>query len=215
MAQLNLRVVDLYRGDKVENLQKAADFGIWGVIHRATWGTDDDDAKQYRAVREAAQKAGLLWGAYHFGTKQDVPTQVKKFLDLAKPDKDTLVALDYEQSNTHPELKMQLTHARDFMQRIADKLGRKPVIYSGHNLKEDLGSKVDAFFGSHRLWLADYRKNWSVQKSWKTYWLRQYTDNKNKNPPNQVPGIPGDSKGNLDCNTYESTREKLAAEWAS
>jgi hypothetical protein len=30
-----------------------------------------------------------------------------------------------------------------------------------------------------------------------------------------VPGIPGDSKGNLDCNSYDGTRAHLVAEWAS
>jgi len=51
------------------------------------------------------------------------------------------------------------------MTRVADKLGRKPVLYSGHLIKEKLGNKTDAFFGSHRLWLAQYGPDPVVQKS--------------------------------------------------
>jgi len=214
MANYNLRVVDIHADIRVESFKKAADFGIWGVIHRASWGLQFTDAK-YAQRRTPVKTAGLLWGAYHFGSNENVKDQVKAFLDAAKPDENTLVALDYEKSNWRPDLKMDIPQAREFMERIAEKLGRKPVIYSGHNLKEDLGARADPFFASHRLWLADYRVNWPMQSSWKTYWLHQYTDKKTKNPPNTVPGLPGNAKGNLDCNSYEGTRDRLQAEWSS
>ena len=53
------------------------------------------------------------------------------------------------------------------------------------------------------------------KRSWGKYWLWQYTDNTKGIEPNQVPGIPGNSKGNLDCNSYDGTRAHLVAEWAS
>jgi hypothetical protein len=31
---VNLRVVDIYHGDRVSSFKKAADFGIWGIIHK-------------------------------------------------------------------------------------------------------------------------------------------------------------------------------------
>jgi hypothetical protein len=49
----------------------------------------------------------------------------------------------------------------------------------------------------------------------KDNWLWQYTDNTKGIKPNRVPGIPGDSKGNLDCNSYDGTRAQLNDEWAS
>src|SRR5437588_710838 len=55
----------------------------------------------------------------------------------------------------------------------------------------------------------------TVQKSWDTFWLWQYTDSVAGTPPNHMPGIPGDANGNLDCNSYLGTREQLAAQWAS
>lgn len=63
--------------------------------------------------------------------------------------------------------------------------------------------------------LAQYGSNPKVQKSWKKYWLWQYTDSKTGLKPNEVPGLPGDSKGNLDCDSYEGAQTQLKAEWAS
>src|SRR5262249_49872639 len=59
------------------------------------------------------------------------------------------------------------------LEGIAEKLGLKPVLYSGHLIKEKLGNKKDPFFGAHRLWLAHYSPNPTVQKSWTRYWLWQ------------------------------------------
>src|SRR5262249_49179643 len=82
-------------------------------------------------------------------------------------------------------------------------------------IKEKLSNRNDPFFGSHRLWLAQYSQNPEVQKSWSTYWLWQYADKKSGLQPNQVPGLPGDSKGNLDCDSYAGTQAQLKSEWAS
>jgi lysozyme len=146
-APINLRVVDLYQGDRVASFQKAADSGIWGIIHKATTGATGKDGK-YRQRRSSALEAGLLWGAYHWGTNADVAKQVDNFLKTANPDDQTLVALDFE------DIRMTLAQARDFIGLVAQKLGRKPILYSGHLIKEKLGNKNDSFFGSHRLWLA-------------------------------------------------------------
>ena len=85
---VNLRVVDIYHGDRVSSFKKAADFGIWGIIHKATTGATGKDAK-YPTRRNPAGNAALLWGAYHWGTKADVAKQVKNFLDYAEPDQRT------------------------------------------------------------------------------------------------------------------------------
>lgn len=152
----------------------------------------------------------MLWGAYHWGTGVNVAKQVDNFLTTAKPDDQTLVALDFE------DKRMTLSQAREFMTRVAEKLGRKPVFYSGHLIKDRLGNRVDDFWGAHRLWLAHYNANPTVQKSWKKYWLWQYTDGKlGPKPDEVVPGLPGDSSGHLDRDSYEGTRAQLKTEWAS
>jgi len=211
MASINLHVIDIYHGDKVTSFKDAAKAGIWGVIHKATTGATGSDP-QYAKRRKPALDAGLLWGAYHWGTGADVSAQVDNFLKVAKPDDQTLVALDYE------DKKMSLAQAREWLTLIEERLGRKAVLYSGHLIKDKLGNKNDSFFGAHRLWLAHYNPKPVVQKSWKKYWIWQYTDGTDSNPqlvPKKVPGIPGDAKGNLDCDSYDGTKAQLIADWAS
>jgi GH25 family lysozyme M1 (1,4-beta-N-acetylmuramidase) len=211
MADINLRVVDLYHLDNVTSFQQAADSGLWGVIHKATTGaTGQDDA--YAKRRQAVLDAGMLWGAYHWGTNADVGQQVDNFLAVAQPDDATLVALDFEETAGN---QMTLDQARQFLTLVAGRLGRKPVLYCGGLFKTDMGSTKDAFFGSHRLWLAQYGPTPQPQASWSAAWLWQYTDSKTGPQPNQVPGIPGDTAGNLDCNSYSFTKEQLTSEWAS
>ena len=213
MVTISFHVVDLYHLDIVTSFADAAAAGTWGVIHKATTGGTGKDS-MYAQRRPQALDAGLLWGAYHWGTAHEpVSDQVDNFLEVAQPDANTLVALDYEETQGN---QMTLDQAREFLTLLEARLGRKAVLYSGGLIKGQLGSTVDPFFGSHRLWLAQYGTlNPSVQKSWQTYWLWQYTDSTAGTPPNHMPGIPGDANGNLDCNSYLGTREQLAAEWAS
>jgi len=211
MATINLRVVDLYHLDNVTSFQQASDSGLWGIIHKATTGgTGQDD--EYANRRQPALDAGLLWGAYHWGTNADVQSQVDNFLSVAKPDDATLVALDFEETEGN---QMTLDQARQFLTLVEAQLGRKPVLYCGGLFKTDMGSTNDPFFGSHRLWLAQYGSKPVPQASWSSIRLWQYADSKTGLQPNQVPGIPGDDSGNLDCNSYNFTKEQLTGEWAS
>src|SRR5207244_2743501 len=125
-------------GDKVTSFQTAADAGIWGIIHKATTGAGGRDDK-YASRRTAAVGAGLLWGAYHWGTKTDVPGQVKNFLEYANPDSSTLVALDFERTGDNT---MTIDQAREFLGLVTDKIGRKAIIYSGDLVKSNLGNRV-------------------------------------------------------------------------
>ncbi len=211
MATINFHVVDLYQFDRVTDFSQAADGGIWGVIHKATTGATGRD-KQYADRRKQAKSTGLLWGAYHWGTSARVRDQVDNFMKTADPDDETLVALDYESDRRH---QMTLDQAREFLSALDEMLGRKAVLYSGHLIKEQLGGRKDAFFGSHRLWLAQYGERPSVQRSWDQCWLWQYTDNRKGLNPNRVVGIPGNAEGDLDCNSYGGSQDDLKKEWAS
>jgi len=205
------RVVDISHGDNVTSFANAKQAGLVAVIHKATTGASGrDDA--YKARRKDAGKAGLLWGAYHWGTAAKPEDQVNNFLEWADPDKASLVALDYEST---PGNQMTLAQARDFLTILADKLKRKAVIYGGDLLKERLGNKKDTFFGGHRLWLAQYGSHPVVQPSWDKFWLWQYTDGEAGPDPKTIAGIPGDSKGRLDCDHYMGTNAQLTEDWAS
>lgn len=205
-------IVDIYHYDTVRNFEEARTGGVLGVIHKATTGQSGRD-DQYAARRRAATDAVLLWGAYHWGTGAPATAQVDNFLTAAEPDETTLVALDFEET---PGNQMTLGRAREFLELIEEKLGRKAVIYSGSTIKNALGHSRDAYFGSHRLWLAQYGAKPDVQASWDNYWLWQFTEGKASDPRRRrVPGIPGNSAGELDCNYYPFTADQLESEWAS
>jgi GH25 family lysozyme M1 (1,4-beta-N-acetylmuramidase) len=207
---INLMVVDLYHGDQVESFAAAAQAGIRGIIHKASQGAEEVDPR-YAERRSAALGAGLLWGAYHFGTGVDVDTQVANFLRAAQPDANTLVALDYEPNGSDT---MSLAQARAFLESVAAQLGRSPVLYGGSLIKEQLGEADDAFFAAHRLWLAEYGPVPRPPASWRSAWLWQYSGDGIGPDPKTVAGIPG-AGGAVDCNSYAGTPDQLAAEWAS
>ena len=207
---INLVVVDLYHGDRVESFAAAAASGIRGIIHKASQGADDVDPL-YAERRSAALGAGLRWGAYHFGTGAEVDAQVANFVQAAQPDAGTLVALDYEPNG--PDT-MTLPQARAFLVGVAAQLGRRPVLYSGSLIKEQLGEEEDAFFGAHRLWLAEYGPVPRPPRSSRSAWLWQYSGDGIGPDPKTVPGIPG-AGGAVDCNSYDGTADQLIAEWAS
>lgn len=199
-------VIDIYHGNAVDSFAQARAAGVLGIIHKATTGQTGKD-KAYTDRRRDAEAAGLLWGAYHWGTNAPVAAQVDNFLMKAQPDENTLVALDYE---LDAKFQMSFDQAREFLERIHEKLGRRAVLYSGHLIKEKLGNRVDPFFGAHRLWLAEYNPTAKVQKSWSSYWLWQYAEK-----ASTVPGIPGNTAGSIDYNHFNGTEDQLRAEWAS
>ena len=205
-------VVDIYHGDNVTSFVQARNAGVLGVIHKATTGaTGRDDF--YKTRRALAAAAGLLWGAYHWGTAAAADLQVENFLSWAEPDANTLVALDFESSAGN---QMSLGRAKEFLSLIEERLGRKAVLYSGNTLKEALGTSIDAFFGQHRLWLAQFSAVPQAQASWNAPWLWQFTSGKADDRNRRiVSGMPGNAAGELDCNNYKGDVATLQAEWAS
>ena len=210
MEPIRLMVVDLYHGDRVASFARARQAGIYGIIHKASEGAGMVDPR-YSLRRMRARRAGLLWGAYHFGNSDAVEAQVDNFLKAAAPDNHTLVALDYEDNGA---ATMSLDQARQFLSAIESRLGRKAVLYSGNLIKQQLGGRPDPFFASHRLWLAEYGPVPRVPPGWSQQWLWQYSGDGIGPEPRTVAGIPG-AGGCIDCNTYERTPADLAAEWAS
>src|SRR5258707_1948930 len=92
---INPMVVDLYHGDTVSSFEAARQFGIRGVIHKATEGLTDTD-HAYAGRRVGAPDAGLLLGAYHFLRPGNPVAQADHFVGIAEPDPPTLTVLDHE-----------------------------------------------------------------------------------------------------------------------
>jgi hypothetical protein len=78
MVQSNI-VVDLSHHNGEVDLGEARDAGIVGIIHKATQGETFADAA-YAGNRKKAADAGLLWGAYHFGSGGD---DVKRLISFS------------------------------------------------------------------------------------------------------------------------------------
>ena len=207
----NLKVIDISHHNTVDpgGFEKMYAFGIRGVIFKATQGVAyiDPTAKP-RA--EAAKKAGLLIGFYHFATADDVDLQVKHFLDVAGADANTLMALDHEPNKGN---ELDLDGAQAFLESARDQLGRKLVLYSGNLIKEQLGDADSEFFGSHKLWLAHYNNKPKWPPAWDNYFLHQFSGDGVNNNEITVPGInPGNQ---IDMDSYAGTDEELTNEWAS
>lgn len=199
-------VVDISHHNGNVNLAQAKQAGIVGVIHKATQGTNLIDNK-YQANRQQAQAAGLLWGAYHFGSLGDGAHQADFFLETANPDPQTLLVLDYE---PNANVTMTLDQARAFVQRVQQSTGRFPGLYSGSLIKQQLGGKpADPVLAQCFLWLAQYAAApTNVPPTWATWTFWQYTDGNVGPQPHSVPGI-----GNCDRDQFNGTLDGLQKLW--
>jgi lysozyme len=108
----------------------------------------------------------LLWGAYHYGTRQyPGDQQAAAFLAAAQPGPATLMALDFEPNTRHPSNTMTLNQAEAFVQAVYQATGRLPLVYThpvwangGTYAGLSLGEAVapHSMLARCDLWLADY-----------------------------------------------------------
>ncbi len=199
--------IDLSHWDPAKDYSQVKAAGIVGVIYKATDDISYTDPT-YRDQKAAAKAAGLKWGSYHFAHPGSVQGQVSNYLAFAAPEPDEIFCLDWEVAN---DGTMSATEAQQWITGVEDALGRgtQCVVYSGNVAKEQIHG-VNAFLGKRRLWLAQYSATPSVQLSWPTYWLWQFTDGQVGPTPHSVPGV-----GPCDISTYKGSAEALAKEWAT
>jgi lysozyme len=198
-------VVDISHHNGHVDFVKAKESGLIGVIQKATQGQSGVD-KTYDTNRQAALRAGLLWGAYHFATGSDGIRQAENFLKVAAPDKDTLLVLDFEPNPTGPS--MDLVEAHAFVTRVQESTGRYPGFYSGHYIKQLLGNRSDPLLAKCWFWLAQYGNTAVVPANWSTWTLWQYTDGNAGPEPHEVPGI-----GSCDRDKFNGDQAQLEALW--
>ena len=203
-------VIDISHHNGNVNLTKAAADGILGVIIKATQGQSGSDP-QYKANRKKAIDAGLLYGAYHFGTSSDGLKQADNFLTVVSSTGDdprkVLLVLDFESNPAGPS--MDLEEARSFVTHINDKTGRFPGFYSGHDIKAVLGSSKDPILSQCWFWLAQYGPTPVVPPNWPTWTMWQYTDGANGPQPHSVAGV-----GACDRDKFNGTAAQLKKLWA-
>jgi lysozyme len=200
-------VIDLSHHNANVDFARIRADGVAGVIHKATQGTGFVD-KKYAPRRPDAEAAGLLWGAYHFGTGDDVDAQVSHFLDTVKPDGSFVLVLDFEKNTTPPMNSMSLDQAKDFLTAIEQQTGQQPVLYTGSFLTDSSGSAAIPDIAQYRVWWARYSNAPHLHATWPNFWLWQYSDGRNGQQQNEVDGV-----GPCDCNTFDGDETALRNSW--
>src|SRR5262249_3540677 len=207
--QFNPVIVDLSHFDDVTDWDQVKDFGILGVINKATEGTGVVD-KTYKVRRQPTTDHDILYGAYHFLRPGDPDDQADHFLDVALSVSDPdsiLLALDHEDPH------VSLDNAKQWLQRVFDKTGRRAVLYSGFLIKQQLGNGNDPFLAQHRLWLSHFSNNPVCPPNWDAPWIIQFTGDGKGPGPHEVPGIT--IEGGIDLNHYGGSADQLKQEWAA
>jgi lysozyme len=202
--------------------------GIMGVIHEASYPPFARDA-DYSLRQQAATRAGLLWGAYHYGNATDPVRQADHFLrvvssawaqaDPASRPAGVLLVLDFEKNGHYPGGTMRVDQAIAFVERIRERTGKYPGIYSGeYHMQKTLGSpKVSPTYkGVLRncwLWLANYGARPQVAAPWSYWHLWQYTgDGKCRLPGSGYPKSVANIR-KAERNIFYGTRTALEVFW--
>jgi len=181
---VNLSHYDLMRPD----FDRMKAEGIIGVIHEASYPRFERDAS-YGTRQTAAARAGLMWGAYHFGDATDPIRQAEHFLSVVEsnwrgPGLQTggvLLVLDFEKNGHYPGGSMRVDQAVTFAERIRQRTGKYPGIYSNeYRLRQVLNSP--SVTASQRdiltncwLWIANYHTEPRATSTWSHWTLWQYT----------------------------------------
>lgn len=170
-------VIDISHNVRVSDFNLVRRSNILGVIHKASEGGDWFDPS-YTSRRRQAEAAGLLWGSYHFGTRQySGEQQAAAFLSITQPGPNTLMALDLEPNEGNPRNTMRLAQAEAFVLAIHRATGRLPIVYTHPKWANGVrygraGMTLDApvtsssVVGRCDLWLADYREEPEVPFAW-------------------------------------------------
>ena len=208
MGLLNA-IIDLSHHNTVTSFADAKAAEVVGVIHKATQGTEFTDAT-YDQHRAAAKGAGLLWGAYHFARRGDIPGQVDHFLSVANLSPDELVVLDFEPNST--EGTMSLGEAERFITLVQQRIGRPPGLYSGQSFLTDVvGKKTTTALAQAWLWMARFASiPPTPPPAWQDFALWQYTDGNVGMQPHQVLGI-----GRCDRDKFNGDETTLRTLWSN
>jgi lysozyme len=202
-------VVDLSHHNEKVDLAKAKANGIGGVIHKCSQGSGFVDLG-FAGRRKAAAAAGLLWGAYHFGTSADPVSQARFFLKTADPGPQVLVVLDFEMNEAQPRNTMTISQARAFVRTVEEARGVSVGLYGGAFLHKALGSTIDPALSGCWLWWAQYGPEAHIPSNWSRWTLWQYTDGHHGHAPLSVHGI-----GSCDRDQFSGTARDLFDRWST
>lgn len=212
-------VADLAHFNPV-NFAELKDAGIRGVIHKARQGIGYGDPMYGRRMA-AAKTAGLLWGAYDFATGDPVAANATAFLSFANLGAADLAVLDFEDNTAS---QMSGDQAYEWLDRVAQKLGRAPAIYGGNRIREQIKPDDPKWIDMAKVvrqWQCRYVKLAPADNAdlfrivppippWTATFLIQYTGDGVGPTPHTVPGL----QNGADLDAFDGTPDQLAAAWA-
>ena len=216
---VNMSHYDLMRVDFVGMKRQ----GIVGVIHEASYPSFECDA-YYRTRQQQATRAGLLWGAYHFGDASDPIKQADHFLRCVgtPPPTGTLLVLDFEKNHYGKRRSMRVDQAVAFVERIRERTGKYPGVYmSEYRIKEMLfGPRVTPAqrrtLTNCWLWIANYQFEPRNTAPWRGWRLWQYTgDGKSKHRPRSMYPLGIANIKHAERNIFRGTDAALETFWAN
>lgn len=216
-AQLEILGID------VSNLNPPTDWKITAKSKRATFAfvkasegetwKDSDFATNWSGMKSA----GIIRGAYHFfRPNKSVDKQVANYLSMVgKLDKGDLPpVLDLEnfpdsvkeQWEAIPTVAERVKISKDWLTQIEQKLGKKPIIYTGPSFWAELMGDTQALV-EYPLWIANYKDDYKTSKpivpanNWggKGYTFWQFTE------AGSVMGV----KGVVDRNIFNGNLAEL------
>ena len=167
------------------------------ALSKVSEGLGAADREFGRARWKAMRDVGLVHGVYHFARPQrgrDPKDEVKEFLGLVEragglQDGDLVPVLDIEDFGAAGKLnpRQTLEWARGFVEEVHHRIGRRPIIYTGHFWRESMGNPPDDL--GCQLWLAAYVKDPKpfIPTAWseKGYAIWQHTET------GSTGGVPG------------------------
>lgn len=199
-------VIDVSHFDNSPDWTKVKAAGIQAVIHKATQGLHYVD-KTFASAKVDVPGAGMLWGAYHFGTGDGTGAeQAQFFLDTVQPDAQTLLSIDFEPNPSGTTMSLQ--QMLDWIDVVQKATGRWPVVYGGKSLLFGaIGSTQQPALAQCPLWVAQYTSaaapSGIPSQVWKDWTLWQYTET------GQIDGIDV----NVDRERYNGTADALSSSW--
>jgi lysozyme len=202
--------------------------GILAVIHEATYPPFTADA-YYSARQQAAARNGLLWGAYHFANASDPVRQADHYLSvvsrawsqadpLSRPS-GVLLVLDFEKNGHYPGGTMRVDQAVAFVERIRERTGKYPGIYSGeYHARTKLGSSQvtpaqRSILAKCWLWLANYSKQPRAASPWDFWHLWQYCGDGRCKLPRSTHPISIANVRKAERNIFNGSRSALQNFW--
>jgi GH25 family lysozyme M1 (1,4-beta-N-acetylmuramidase) len=166
---------------------------------------------------DAAHRAGLLTGAYHFLVETPARAQVDLFLEAVGDVSGKLVMVDYESYPNFPSLDPSMATLRAFVTELKERIGDHPIlVYAGQgywNSPPPNGSIVDldvttwdAFYPLHpRAGLGSVLYQQVKNRGWGERWGNQEPKFWQFSSNGRVAGMQ------IDVDAFSGTRQELYA----